>query len=98
MRLLGEFMSGSMISLAMSDGSRGMGVGGEVVEFCDSIVRALWHRLSPYKEGVAIKGAIWFCAKRAISSTNACRSVLLPRAAFSLLKTPAKHHRRSRCE
>jgi len=65
MRLLGEFMSGSMISLAMSDGGRGMGMGREVVEFCDSIVRALWHRLSPYKEDVASQGAIWFCVKRA---------------------------------
>jgi len=63
MRLFGEFMSGSMISLAMSHGGGGMGVGRKVVEFCDSIVRALWHRFSPYKEDVADQGAIWFLRK-----------------------------------
>jgi hypothetical protein len=41
MRLLGEFVSGSMICLAVRHGGGGVGVGGQVVELCESIVRAL---------------------------------------------------------
>jgi hypothetical protein len=36
-----------MISFTMSRGGRGVGVGGEVMEFCGSIVRALWHGVPP---------------------------------------------------
>jgi hypothetical protein len=36
-----------MISLAVSRGGHGMGVGRKVMEFCGSIVRALWHGNSP---------------------------------------------------
>ena len=36
-----------MISLAVSRGGRGVGVGRKVMEFCGSIVRALWHDVSP---------------------------------------------------
>ncbi len=36
-----------MISLAVSRGGRGVGVGRKVMEFCGSIVRALWHGVSP---------------------------------------------------
>ncbi len=36
-------MSGQVISFAMSDRGGSVGVGGEVVEFCESIVRALGH-------------------------------------------------------
>jgi len=36
-----------MISLAVSCGGRGVGMGSKVMEFCSSIVRALWHDLSP---------------------------------------------------
>jgi len=36
-----------MISLAVSCGGRSVGVGSKVMEFCGSIVRALWHDLSP---------------------------------------------------
>jgi hypothetical protein len=32
-----------MISLAVGDGGGRVGVGRKVVEFCGSIVRALWH-------------------------------------------------------
>lgn len=41
--LLAEFVSGQVISLAVSDGSGGVGVGRKVMEFCNSIVRALGH-------------------------------------------------------
>lgn len=43
MRLLAEFVSGQMISFAVGYGSGGVGVGRKIVEFCDSIVRALGH-------------------------------------------------------
>lgn len=43
MRLFGKFMSSPMISFAVRSGGSGMGVGGKVVEFGSSIVRALWH-------------------------------------------------------
>lgn len=43
MRLFGEFMSCAMVSFAVRSGGSGMGVGGKVVEFGSSIVRALWH-------------------------------------------------------
>jgi hypothetical protein len=36
-----------MVSLAVSCGGRGVGMGSKVMEFCGSIVRALWHDLSP---------------------------------------------------
>jgi hypothetical protein len=36
-----------MISLAVSSGGRGVGMGRKVMEFCGSIVRALWHDVSP---------------------------------------------------
>ena len=36
-------MSSQVISFAMSDRGGSVGVGGEVVEFCESIVRALGH-------------------------------------------------------
>src|ERR1700686_4901246 len=36
-----------MISLAVSCGGRSVGMGSKVMEFCGSIVRALWHDLSP---------------------------------------------------
>jgi hypothetical protein len=32
-----------MILFAVSDSSSGVSVGSEVVEFCGSVVRALWH-------------------------------------------------------
>jgi hypothetical protein len=46
MRLLGEFVSGQMISFTVGSGSSGVGVGSEVVKFCGSIVRTLWHVFS----------------------------------------------------
>jgi hypothetical protein len=42
-RLFGKFMRGQVISLTVRDGSGGVGVGRQVMEFCDSIVRTLWH-------------------------------------------------------
>ena len=36
-----------MISLAVSRGGRGVGMGSKVMEFCGSIVRALWHDVPP---------------------------------------------------
>jgi hypothetical protein len=42
-RLFAEFVSGEMISLAVGDGRGRVGVGRKAVEFCGSIVRALWH-------------------------------------------------------
>ena len=41
--LSGEFMSGEMISFAVSGGGSIVGVGRKVVKFCGSIVSALWH-------------------------------------------------------
>jgi hypothetical protein len=50
-----EFVSGQMISLAVSNGRGGVGVGRKVVEFCESIVRALGHGLLlPFKHQVTI--------------------------------------------
>ena len=43
MCLQGQFVSSQVISFAMSDRGGSVGVGGEVVEFCDSIVGALGH-------------------------------------------------------
>lgn len=42
-RLFAEFVSASMISLAVSHRGCGVGVGCKVVELSDSIVWALWH-------------------------------------------------------
>jgi hypothetical protein len=36
-----------MISLSVSRGGRGVGVGRQVMELCGSIVRALWHGVPP---------------------------------------------------
>jgi hypothetical protein len=44
-RLSGQFVSGEMISFAMSGGGRSMSVGRKIVKFCGSIVSALWHRV-----------------------------------------------------
>jgi hypothetical protein len=41
--LSGQFMSGEMISFAVSGGGGHVGVGRKVVKFCGSIVRALWQ-------------------------------------------------------
>ena len=41
--LSGEFMSGEMISFAVSGGGSIVGVGRKVVKFCASIVSALWQ-------------------------------------------------------
>lgn len=38
MRLFGEFVSGQMIPFSVSNGRGGVGVSGQVMEFCDSIV------------------------------------------------------------
>ena len=43
MRLLGKFVSGQVISFAVSSGRSGMGVGRKVVKFCGAVVCALWH-------------------------------------------------------
>src|SRR5579862_1101787 len=45
MRLFGEFVSGKVVAFALSHGRRGVSVGCQIVEFCDSIMRALWHIL-----------------------------------------------------
>jgi hypothetical protein len=41
--LSGQFMSGKMISFAVSGGCDNVGVGRKVVKFCGSIVSALWQ-------------------------------------------------------
>jgi hypothetical protein len=38
-----KFVSSQMIFFAVSNSSGGMSVGREVVEFCGSVVWALWH-------------------------------------------------------
>jgi hypothetical protein len=43
MRLSGQFVSGEMISFAVSGGGGSMSVGREIMKFCDSIVSALWQ-------------------------------------------------------
>ena len=45
-RLLGEFVRGEMIFLAVGSGG-GVGVGRQVVDFCCSIMDALWQWRSP---------------------------------------------------
>jgi hypothetical protein len=45
MRLSGQFVSGEMISFAVSGGGGSMSVGRKVVKFCGSIVSALWQRV-----------------------------------------------------
>jgi hypothetical protein len=42
-RLSGQFVSGEMISFAMSGGGGSMSVGRKIVKFCGSIVSALWQ-------------------------------------------------------
>jgi len=46
-RRFAEFVSGQMISLAVSRGGRGMGAGRKIMEFRGSTVRASWHVMSP---------------------------------------------------
>lgn len=36
-----------MVSLAVGGGGGSMGVGRQVVKFCDAVVRALWHGRAP---------------------------------------------------
>jgi hypothetical protein len=38
--LAGQIVSSGMICFVMGDGGDGMGVGGKIVKFCDSIVLA----------------------------------------------------------
>jgi hypothetical protein len=45
--LPGQFMSGQMISFSVGGCGGGVAVSGEIVEFCDSIVRALGHCALP---------------------------------------------------
>jgi hypothetical protein len=42
-RLSGQFVSGEMISFAVSGGGGSMSVGGKIVKFCGSIVSTLWQ-------------------------------------------------------
>jgi hypothetical protein len=42
-RLFAQLVSGQMMPLAVGGGCGGMGVSCQVMKFCDSIVRALWH-------------------------------------------------------
>jgi hypothetical protein len=42
-RLPGKFVSGFVISLAVSCGSRLVGVRRKVMELCGPVVRTLWH-------------------------------------------------------
>jgi hypothetical protein len=44
-----------MISLAVSCGGRGVGMRRKVMEFCGSIVRALWHDMSPASGMIPIR-------------------------------------------
>jgi hypothetical protein len=47
MSLPGQFVSRQVVSFAVCDGSCAVGVGCQVVELCDAVVRALWHGCSP---------------------------------------------------
>ena len=47
MRLTGDFVSG-LIVFAVGYRGGGVGVGREVVELCDSIVRTRWHGVLLY--------------------------------------------------
>jgi hypothetical protein len=49
--LLAQFVCRQMISFAVCGRGSGVGMGGKVVEFCESIVRALRHRFVPYGSG-----------------------------------------------
>jgi hypothetical protein len=51
MRLSGQFVSGEMISFAVSGGGGSMSVGRKIVKFCGSIVSALWQR-APHTYGM----------------------------------------------
>ena len=44
-RLFGEFVSGEMVSFAVSGGGGAMSVRRKVMKFCSSIMRALRHRV-----------------------------------------------------
>ena len=46
-RQFAEFVGGEMVSFPVGGGGSGVGVGRQVVQFCGSIVRALWHRVPP---------------------------------------------------
>jgi hypothetical protein len=43
MCLFSEFVGAEMVSLTVCDRGGGVGMGRKIVEFGDSIVRALWH-------------------------------------------------------
>jgi hypothetical protein len=47
MGLFAELVSGQMVSLSVSRGGCGVGVGRQIMELCGSIVRALWHGVPP---------------------------------------------------
>jgi hypothetical protein len=50
MRLLAQLMRREMISFAVRGGRRGVGVGSQIVQFCDSIMRALWHSILLFRQ------------------------------------------------
>jgi len=43
--LFGEFVSRHVVSLAVGNRRSGVGVGSKVMQFCDSIMCALWHEV-----------------------------------------------------
>jgi hypothetical protein len=49
-RQFAEFVGGEMVSFTVGGGGSGVGVGRQVVQFCGSIVRALWHQDSPWSQ------------------------------------------------
>jgi hypothetical protein len=50
MRLHGQFMSSEMVAFAMGGRGGRVRVGSKVMQFCDPIMRTLWHRFSPLYE------------------------------------------------
>jgi hypothetical protein len=47
-----------MIFLTVGDSGCRVGVGREVVKFCESIVRALWHGYSSKADGVIYRASV----------------------------------------
>jgi hypothetical protein len=46
-RLFGEFVGREVVSLVVCDCGGSVGMGSKVVQFCHSIMCALWHEVSP---------------------------------------------------
>ncbi|MGA3197714.1 MAG: hypothetical protein ABSD39_22180 [Terriglobales bacterium] len=65
-RLSAKFVRAQMVALTVRDSGCGVSVRGEVVEFCNSIMRTLWHGVLPWLHGQRIH------CMRAMQFTRCC--------------------------